>query len=132
MRKILFANFYSPSDKICLSCDYLESQRDKKLERDLCYWGVLIWCCYWNLELSLSMLNTFTAFQKDTKLKMFWDISDWYALSLQISVGNISSPSPEVKWPAEYENVSIDVEDSIILNGRFMFKSKTESCKTTK
>ena len=63
---------------------------------------------------------------------MFWDISDWYALSLQISVGNISSPSPEVKWPAEYENVSIDVEDSIILNGRFMFKSKTESCKTMK
>ena len=46
---------------------------------------------------------------------MFWDISDWYALSLQISVGNSSSPSPEVKWPAEYENVSIDVEDSIIL-----------------
>lgn len=77
-------------------------------------------------------INIFTAFQKDTKLKMFWDISDWYALSLQISIGNISCPSPEVKWPAEYENVSNDVEDSIILNGRFMFKNKTESSQTTK
>ena len=80
-------------------------------------------------------VNIFTAYSEGYKSigkNIFDDISGC-SLLLSISNSIVSSPSHAVNLSdlSGYENVSIHVEDSVIQNGKFMFKNKRENCKPT-
>ena len=80
-------------------------------------------------------VNIFTAYSEGYKSigkNIFDDISG-RSLLLSISNSIVSSPSHAFNLSdlSGYENVSIHVEDSVIQNGKFMFKNKRENCKPT-
>ena len=80
-------------------------------------------------------VNIFTAYSEGYKSigkNIFDDISGC-SLLLSISHSIVNSPSHAVNLSdlSGYENVSIHVEDSVIQNGKFMFKNKRGNCEPT-
>ena len=80
-------------------------------------------------------VNIFTAYSEGYKSigKNIFDNISGCSLLLSISNSIVSSPSHAFNLSdlSGYENVSIHVEDSVIQNGKFMFKNKRENCKPT-
>ena len=85
-----------------------------------------------SVNFNVNIFSDYSGGYRSIGKNMFDDIPR-RPLFLSISNSIISTPSHAVNLSdlTGYENVSINVEDSIIQNGGFMFKNKRESCEPT-
>ena len=86
-----------------------------------------------SVNFHVNIFSTFSEGYRYTGKNMFGDISGC-PLLFSISNSIINSPCNAINLSdlTRYENVSIHVENSIIQNGRFVFKNQRKICEPTK